>query len=184
MRKIVVSEYVSLDGVFEEPGEWSFDFFNDEAEQFKFDELFASDLLLLGRKTYEGFAAAWPSMSDERGFADRMNSLPKLVASTTLDEAEWNASLVRENVAEEVSKLKQQPGRDILVGGSAELARTLMQHDLVDEYRFMLHPVVLGKGRRFFKDGTETKVLKLVDAKTFSSGVAVLTYRPSGTKND
>ena len=122
MRKIVVSEYVSLDGVFEEPGEWSFDFFNDEAEQFKFDELFASDLLLLGRKTYEGFAAAWPSMSDERGFADRMNSLPKLVASTTLDEAEWNASLVRENVAEEVSKLKQQPGRDILVGGSAELA--------------------------------------------------------------
>jgi dihydrofolate reductase len=157
MRKVIVSEYMTLDGVMEDPGGaegfkhggWSFQFWNEEAAKFKFDELFASDALLLGRVTYQGFAKAWPSMTDEEGFADRMNSLPKFVVSTTLEEVEWNnARLIKENIAEEVSKLKQQPGQDILIYGSGELVYTLMQHDLIDEYRLMVHPVVLGSGKR------------------------------------
>src|SRR6266516_842652 len=180
MRKVIVSEYVTLDGVMEEPGTWSFQFWNDEAAKFKFDELFASDALLLGRVTYQGFAKAWPSMTDEQGFADRMNSLPKFVVSTTLKEVEWNnARLMKGNIAEEVSKLKQQPGQDILVSGSGELVHTLMQHDLIDEYRLMVHPVVLGSGKRLFRDGSDTTVLRLVDTKTFSSAVVVLTYQPA-----
>ena len=154
MRKVVVSEYVTLDGVMEEPGTWSFQFWNDEAAKFKFDELFASDALLLGRVTYQGFAKAWPSMTDEQGFADRMNSLPKFVVSTTLKEVEWNnARLMKGNIAEEVSKLKQQPGQDILIAGSADLVHTLMQHDLIDEYRLLVHPIVVGSGKRLFERG-------------------------------
>ncbi len=119
-------------------------------------------------------------MTDEQGFADRMNSLPKYVVSTTLQEVAWNNSrLIKENVVEEVSRLKQQPGQDILVGGSGQLVHTLMQHDLIDEYRFMVHPVVLGSGKRLFRDGSDTKVLRLVDTKTFSSGVVVLYYEPA-----
>src|SRR5829696_6776681 len=180
MSKIVVSEFVALDGVMEAPNEWQFPFWHDEMGQYKFEELFASDALLLGRVTYEGFAAAWPSMTDEAGFADRMNSLPKYVASTTLDDAEWNASLIKENVAEEVARLKQQPGQDILIYGSADLVHTLMQHDLIDEYRLMVFPVVLGSGKRLFQEGSGTKVLRLVDTKTTSTGVALLTYEPAG----
>ena len=189
MRKVIVSEYVTLDGIMEDPGGgegtehggWSFQFWSEEAAKFKFDELFASDALLLGRVTYQGFAKAWPSMTDEQGFADRMNSLPKFVVSTTLEKLEWNNSrLIKENIAEEVSKLKQQPGQDILVAGSVELVHTLMQHDLIDEYRIMVHPVVVGSGKRLFKDETDTKVLKLVDTKTFSSGIVVLSYQPAG----
>jgi dihydrofolate reductase len=188
MRKVVVSEYVTLDGVMEDPGGaegfehggWSFQFWNEETAKFKFDELFASDALLLGRVTYQGFAKAWPSMTDEAGFADRMNSLPKFVVSTTLKEVEWNKStLIKENIAEEVSKLKQQPGQDILISGSGELVHTLMQHDLIDEYRLMVYPIVLGSGKRLFRDGTEKKVLRLIDTKTFVSGVVVLSYQPA-----
>jgi len=178
MRKVVATEYVTLDGVMEEPGKWSFPFWNEEAAKFKFDELFASDTLLLGRVTYEGFAKAWPSMTDEQGFADRMNGLPKYVVSTTLEAPEWNNSrLIKENVAEEVSKLREQPGQDILLAGSAQLVHTLMRHDLIDEYRFMVYPIVLGSGKRLFKDGIDTKTLTLVDAKTTSTGVVILTYR-------
>ncbi len=182
MRKVIVSEFVSLDGVMEAPDQWHFPFFNEEAGKYKFDELFASDALLLGRVTYEGFAAAWPSMTDEEGFADRMNSLPKYVVSTTLEEPlEWNNStLIKGNIAEEVSRLKQQPGQDIAVHGSADLVNTLMQHDLIDEYRLMVHPVVVGSGKRLFKDGSDTTVLRLVETKTFSTGVVVLTYQPAG----
>src|SRR5205085_8006346 len=126
MRNVIATEYVTLDGVIEEPG-WTTPYWNDEIAKFKFDELFASDALLLGRVTYQGFAEAWPSMTDEQGFADRMNSLPKYVASTTLEEAEWNASLIKGNVVEEVSKLKQQPGQNLLVYGSGELVHALMQ---------------------------------------------------------
>jgi len=180
VRNVIATEYLTLDGVFEEPGEWSGPFFNDEAAKFKFDELFASDALLLGRITYEGFAAAWPSMTDEAGFSDRMNGIPKYVVSTTLDKAEWNNSrLIKANVAEEVTKLKQQPGQDILLAGSADLLHTLMQHDLVDEYRIMLHPIVLGHGKRLFEDGIDTSVLTLADTKTFSAGIVVLTYHPA-----
>lgn len=190
MRKVIASEYVSLDGVMEDPGGseefehggWSLQFFDEEAAKYAYDQLFASDALLLGRVTYQAFADAWPSMTDEVGFADRMNSLPKFAVSKTLEEVEWNnSSLIKENVAEEVSKLKQQPGQNILIYGSSELVNTLMQHDLIDEYRLWVHPVVLGSGKRLFRDdGSDTKVLRLVDAKTFGSGVVVLSYQPSG----
>lgn len=139
----------------------------------------ASDVLLLGRVTYQGFAKAWPSVTDEHGFADRMNNMLKVVVSTTLEKVVWNNSrLIKENIPEQVSKLKQEPGQDILVAGSVELVRTLMQHDLVDEYRLMVHPVILGSGKRLFKDGTDKKVLRHVDTKTSSSGIGVLFYHP------
>ncbi len=179
MRKVVVSEYVTLDGVMEAPDKWSFQFWTDEGASFKFDELFASGALLLGRVTYQGFAAAWPSMKDEEGFADRMNNIPKFVVSTTLEKAEWNNStLIKGNITEEVVRLKQQPGLDIVVAGSADLVQLLMQHDLIDEYRLIIHPVVVGGGKRLFSALNDKAELKLVDSKTFSSGVVVLTYQP------
>jgi dihydrofolate reductase len=171
---------VSLDGVMDEPGNWSFPFFSEDAGKFKYDELFASDALLLGRVTYEGFAKAWPTMEGTGEFGERMNSLPKYVASTTLKELSWNNSrLIQGDVAEEVSKLKQQPGQDILLAGSGKLLQMLMQHDLVDEYRLMVHPIVLGGGRHIFGDGADRKVFKLVETKSLSSGVVVLTYHPA-----
>ena len=179
MRKIVVAEFLSLDGVMEEPA-WTRPYWNDEIAKFKFDELFASGALLLGRVTYQGFAAAWPSMKDEQGYADRMNSLPKFVVSETLEKVEWNNSrLIKDakRVAEQVSKLKQQPDQDLLIFGSGELVQTLMQHDLVDEYHLLVYPVVLGSGKRLFRDGSKMN-LKLVEAKSFSSGVALLRYQP------
>ncbi len=130
MRKVVGSEFVSLDGVMDAPDQWHLQFWHEEMGNYKQNELFASDALLLGRVTYEGFAEAWPSITDEDGFADRMNSLPKYVASTTLEETAWNATLIKGDVAEEVSKLKEQPGRDILIAGIADLVHTLTQHDL------------------------------------------------------
>lgn len=192
MRKVIVTEFVTLDGVIEDPGGgekskhggWSFQFWSDDTGKYKLDEILASGALLLGRVTYQGFAAAWPSMTDETGFADRMNSLPKFVVSTTLKEVVWNNSTVlRGNIAEEVSKLKQQPGQDILVAGSGQLVQTLRQHNLVDEYRLLVHPVVLGGGKRLFQDGTDKSVLRLVESKTFSSGVVLLTYQPGGEKS-
>ncbi len=179
MRKVVVSEYVTLDGVMEGPDKWSFQFWTDEGARFKFDELFACDAILLGRVTYQGFAAAWPSMKDDEGFSDRMNNIPKFVVSTTLEKAEWNNStLIKGNIAEEVARLKQQPGLDIVVAGSADLVQLLMQHDLIDEYRLMVHPVVVGGGKRLFSATSDKAELKLVDSKTFSSGVVILTYQP------
>ena len=180
MRKVIVSMFISLDGVMEQPS-WTTPYWNDEIAKFKFDELFASSALLLGRVTYEGFAAAWPSRTDEQGFADRMNGLPKYVVSTTLEKAEWNNShLIKDakRVAEEVSKLKQQPGQDILIFGSGELVHTLMQHDLIDEYRLLVYPVVLGSGKPLFKDIKNSSRLKLLSTKTFSSGVVLLCYQP------
>jgi dihydrofolate reductase len=180
MRKIVATEYVTLDGVMHEPGEWSGPFFNDEAVKFKHDELFASDALLLGRVTYEGFAKAWPTMTGTGDFGERMNGMPKYVVSTTLTNPEWNNShVIRANVVEEISKLKQEPGQDILLAGSGVLLHTLMENDLVDEYRLMLHPIVLGSGKRLFQDENQTKTLKLVETKPFASGIVVLTYRPA-----
>ena len=189
MRKVVVSEFVSLDGVVEDPS-WTFRFSSEEQERFKFDELAASDALLLGRVTYKGFAAAWPNMMEqyqgprraELGeYADMMNGYPKHVVSTTLKEPlEWNNStLIKGNVAEEVANLKKQPGRDILVFGSADLVNTLMQHDLIDEYRLMIFPVVVGSGKQLFWTRSDTTVMRHVDATTFSSGVVVLSYQPA-----
>jgi dihydrofolate reductase len=194
MRKIVVSEFVSLDGVMQAPGRsdedtsgnfkhggWIFRFRDDQDPKYKLDELFASDALLLGRKTYEIFAAYWPKAKDAVGFADKMNNMPKHVVSTTLKEVDWNNSgLIKTNLPEEVKKLKQQPGKDILVYGSAKLVNTLLQHDLVDELRLMVYPVVLGSGKRLFDDHAETlKPLKLAESKTFPSGIVLLSYHPA-----
>jgi dihydrofolate reductase len=175
--RLVATEYISLDGVFEEPGHWSGPFFNDEAAQFKLAELQASDALLLGRRTYEGFAAAWPSMTDEAGFAEKMNSMPKYVVSATLDRVEWPGSrLVKGDLAVEIRKLKQEPGQDLLLSGSAQLFNALMQENLIDLYRFMLHPVVLGNGERLFAEGVKQRTLRLTDTRTFSSGIVILEY--------
>lgn len=178
MRKVVVTEFMTLDGVINEPS-WQGPFWSDEATKYKHDELFTSDALLLGRVTYQGFAQAWPTMTDDDGFADRMNSMPKYVASTTLREMEWNANLIQGDVAEAVAALKQQPGQDILVYGSGDLVQTLMRHNLVDEYHLMVHPIVLGSGKRLFRDAGEQFALTLVNTKTFSNGVLSLTYVPA-----
>jgi dihydrofolate reductase len=179
MRKLVVSEFVSLDGVMEDP-QWTFQFMSEVQEKFKFDELKASDALLLGRVTYDGFAAAWPNMIEETGeYGEWMNDYPKYVVSTTLEEVQWkNSQLIKGDIAEEIIKLKQQPGKDILVFGSCSLVQTLIQLDLIDEYRLMVFPVAVGSGKRVFGDGIDKKVLRLADTKTFSSGVIVLTYHP------
>ena len=180
MRRVVVTEYLSLDGVIENPA-WTAPYWNDEIAKFKYDELFGSDALLLGRVTYQGFAQAWPSMKkDEQGFADRMNSLPKFVATRTLTTPEWNASFIQGDVAAEVARLKQQPGQDLLVYGSGQFVQTLIQHDLVDQYHLLVYPVVLGSGKRLFNVEHQTN-LQLVGAQTFSLGVVALTYRPART---
>src|SRR5579864_3898206 len=140
MSNIVVTEYLTLDGVFEEPGHWSFDYWNEEAMLYKREELFSSDVQLLGRVTYEGFAKAWPTMPGTGDFGERMNTMPKYVVSTTLKTAEWNNSrIISQNVVEEIQKLKEGSGQNILVAGSGKLVRTLMAHDLVDELRFMVY---------------------------------------------
>jgi len=179
MRQLILSMYVTLNGIMERPDKWSLQFWNEETAKYALDQLFATDALLLGRVTYQGFASAWPSMTDEEGFADRMNSLPKFVVSTTLEEVKWNNSrLIKENIAEEVSKLKQQPGQDMLIYGSANLVHTLMQHDLIDEYRIWVHPVVFGSGKSLFRARSNPTMLKHVATKTFSSGVVILSYQP------
>src|SRR6266705_2942268 len=160
--RLVATEYLSLDGVFEEPGHWSGPWFNEEAGQFKFDELRASDALLLGRKTYEGFAAAWPTMEGTGEFGEKMNSMPKYVVSSTLAEADWTGSiLVKGDLASEIGKLKDQPGHDLLLSGSGQLLNALTQARLIDLYRFMVHPIVLGKVARLFADGIAQTVLEL-----------------------
>jgi len=178
MRKVIVSEFVSLDGVMENPA-WTFQFGSKEQEQFKFDELFACDALLLGRVTYSGFAAAWPKMEGTGAYGERMNSMPKYVVSRTLTEMEWNARLIQGDLAEEVNRLKGEPGQDILVFGSCELVYALTELDLIDEYRLMVFPIVLGSGKRVFRDGGEKKILRLVESKSFASGVVVLSYEPA-----
>lgn len=175
MRNIVVTEFLSLDGIMEDPS-WTFKYWNDETAAFKGEETLASDALLLGRVTYQGFAAAWPNSKDEG--AEYFNGVRKYVVSTTLDSVEWNNSvLIKDNIVEEISRLKQQDGKDITVHGSATVAQTLIQHGLVDRIRLLVYPVVIGKGKRLFKEGT-TATLKLLEAKSFSSGVTALVYQP------
>ena len=159
----------------ETPEKWSFPFQNEETQKIKFDELFASDTLLLGKVTYQLFAKSWPSRKGD--FADCMNNIPKYVISTGLSKLPWNNSYqIKHNAAEEISKLKQQPGRDILVAGSGVLVKTLMQYDLVDEYRFLIHPIVLGDGERFFEDSCRAN-LKLIQAQSFATGMVLLEYQ-------
>ena len=180
--RLVATEYLSLDGVFEEPGKWSFPFFDEEAGQFKWNELQASDALLLGRNTYEGFAAAWPTMPGTGEFGEKMNSMPKYVVSSTLDKVEWAGSkLITGNVFDEVRKLKKAPGQDLLLSGSAQLFNALAQENLIDLYRFMLHPIILGKGKRLFADGVDRRALTLTESKAFAAGIVILEYVPAKT---
>jgi dihydrofolate reductase len=183
MRKVIASEIVSLDGVVESPEKWHFPYFNDEMGEAIGAAMAASDAMLLGRVTYEEFAAFWPSQegSDEdQEITAYMNNTPKFVVSTTLEEPlEWNtSSLIKGNVAEEITKLKQQPGKDISITGSPTLVRSLLADDLLDELRLMVHPIVVGSRKRLFEDGSDQKALKLVDSKTFSTSVLYLTYEP------
>jgi len=185
--KIVVTEFMSLDGVVEDPGGaedfkhsgWSFEISRgDEGDKFKLDETMSSEVLLLGRRTYEGFAKAWPAREGE--FADKFNTMPKYVVSSTLEKPEWNNSTVlKGGVAEEVAKLKREHDGDILVHGSPQLVQALIEHDLVDELRLMVFPVVLGSGKRLFGETSDKKTLKLVDSKVVGEGVAILTYAPA-----
>jgi dihydrofolate reductase len=185
--RIVVTEFVSLDGVMEDPGGaedfkyggWTFEISRgDEGDKFKLDEALEADALLLGRTTYEGFAAAWPSREGE--FADKFNTMPKYVVSSTLQAPEWNNSTVlKGEVAEEVARLRQEQAGDIVVHGSARLVQTLVEHDLVDEFRLMVFPVVLGSGKRLFSETSEKKSLRLVDSKVVGDGVAILVYEPA-----
>ncbi len=183
-----MSEFVTLDGVMEAPGGepghphsgWVFDFFGDEQMQYKLDETLEAGSLLIGRVTYESFAGAWPQRTG--AFADKMNAMPKQVVSTTLRDPQWhNTEVLRGDVAASVAPLKQQSGGPILVAGSRTLVHALMQDRLVDEYRLMIFPVVLGSGRRLFAETTEKTVLRLVQTRSFASGVVVNTYHPAAS---
>jgi dihydrofolate reductase len=190
MARVVAAEYVTVDGVMTDPGGvgeierggWSNEYFDDELAKYQSEQLSASDSLLLGRVTFEGFAAAWPSMEETEGeFAVRMNTLPKFVASRTLKEPlAWNGTLLKGDLAAAVVQLKGQPGGDLLIYGSGELVNVLHAHGLIDEYRLMVFPVTLGEGKHLFSDGTARRDLRLNDAKTTPTGVALLTYLASG----
>lgn len=178
MRKIVVSTMVTLNGVEESPQNWSFDYWNDEIQQYASDQLFASDALIMGRATYESFAEAWSARAGADAFADRINSMPKYVASRTLKEPlTWNSTLMKGDIAGEVAKLKQQPGQNILQYGIGELTYTLMGHGLVDEIRLLVYPVAVGGSGHIF-DTIEKSPMKLLEAKPFSTGVVALHYQP------
>jgi dihydrofolate reductase len=181
MRSVAVQMYVSVDGVMEAPQNWSFPYWTDDHEKYAFERLLAADALLLGRTTYQEFAAAWPTRTDD-AFADRMNSLTKYVVSSTLsdDELEWhNSRVIVGDLVNAVTELKQQPGKDILLYGSNEVFNALLAHRLIDDFRLWVYPLVLGSGKRLFTDGTDVTKLRLVDTTTFSTGVVVLTYRPA-----
>ena len=186
--RLVVTEFITLDGVVEDPGGsekspyggWAFRFKRGaEGDKFKLDEHMAADAQLFGRKTYEGFAASWPSRTDDIGFADRINSLPKYVVSSTLQNADWqNSTILRRDVVDEIKRLKQQPGRDILVAGSVQLVQTLAQHQLVDEYRLMVFPIIAGGGKRLFGDGLPSTSLKIVESQQMAE-VVTLRLQPA-----
>jgi dihydrofolate reductase len=189
MGKIVVTEFVSLDGVMEDPGGsenykhggWTFEIDRgEEGNKFKLDEVMEAEAQLLGRVTYEGFAAAWPSREDPGGFAERMNSMPKYVVSSTLREASWNNSTILSgDLSDGVARIHREVDGVVLVAGSAQLVQGLLEHDLVDELRLMVFPVVLGEGKRLFGDVSKKKPFNLVDSKTVGAGVAILTYEPA-----
>jgi dihydrofolate reductase len=191
MGKVVVSQFISVDGVVEDPGGsenwerggWAFQFDRGpEGNQFKLDEVMASEALLLGRVTYEGFADAWPSRTGD--FADKFNGMPKYVVSTTLKDPEWNNStVIEDDVPAAVARLKQDIDGDILVNGSVQLVQTLAEHGLVDEYRFMVFPTVLGGGKHLFGETSAAAPLKLVDAKP-AGETFILTYAPAAADDD
>jgi dihydrofolate reductase len=181
MRKIVVSTQVSLNGVEENPQRFAFDYVGEEFMKYASEQLFASDALIMGRVTYEGFAQAWPARAGADAFADRMNGLPKYVASRTLNgPLTWNASLLKGDAAAEIAKIKQQPGADILQYGIGKLTYTLLQHGLIDEIRLLMYPVVISGGHIF--ETIDKTPLKLLETRTFSNGALVLHYQPIASK--
>ena len=178
MRKITAAFFISLDGVVESPDQWHFPFFNDQMGAAIGAAMAESDALMMGRVNYEEWAQFWPAQPSDDQFASFMNNTPKFVVSTTLAKAEWaNSTVITGDVVAEITKLKQQPGKNISISGSGTLVRSLLRHNLLDELHLMLHPVVVGKGKRLFPDGSEHKAVKLVDAQTFSTGVVYLTYQ-------
>jgi dihydrofolate reductase len=179
MRKVIASTYATLDGRVDDLQEWVAPYDSDAVARYHSDLLANSDGLLLGRRTYEIFAAIWPPRSGKLPYADKINSMAKYVASTTLRDLEWeNSHLIEGDVAEGVAKLKQQPGQDLVVYGGGALTHSLLEHDLIDEYRILVHPVLLGKGGSIFKDGAQRVNLDLVDTTVIPPGVAILTYQP------
>jgi dihydrofolate reductase len=183
VRKITAGLFVSLDGVTESPEKWQLPYFNDEMGEAVGAAMAAADGMLLGRVTYQEFASYWPGVSaEEEPFAEYMNNTPKYVVSRTLEgPLEWNNStLIKGNLVEEIARLKRQPGKNIGITGSVTLVRSLLEQDLLDELGLMIHPVVVGSGKRLFEEGGDPKKLKLVESKTFSTGVVYLTYQPAG----
>ena len=179
MRMLKLAMYVSLDGVVEDPA-WSGPYWSDQLSDLQAEYLYSSDALVLGRLTYEGFAAAWPGMEESTGdFGRKMNSMPKFVASRTLTSGEWNATILEGDLASAVAKLKEGDGGDLLIYGSGDVVDELTRHGLIDEYRLMVHPVVVGSGKKLFQGLTSTTGLKLADTITTDTGVAVLTYVPA-----
>jgi dihydrofolate reductase len=177
MRKVVVTEFMTLDGVMESPHEWSSPYWNDDIARFKNDEIFAADALLLGRVTYDGFAVAWPGRKGKDKFADRINSMPKYVVSKMLHRGSWeNTTIIKDNIGDQIRKLKKAEGKDILVYGSATLVNFLMKQELVDHYQILVYPIVLGKGKKMFQPGTMGK-LNLVKSTSYKSGVVLLEYQ-------
>jgi dihydrofolate reductase len=185
MPRVIVSEFVALDGVMEAPGgephpdgknEWAMPYFSPDMGDEAFAILKRADALLLGRRSYEHFAAAWPSITDEEGFAERMNSLRKFVVTSTLDRLAWNAEPLMGDPVEEVERLKEGDSGDLLIMGSGQLVHALMDAGLIDEYHVFVHPVVVGSGKRLFREGKPVVGLHLIDTKTFSGGVVALTY--------
>ena len=177
MRKIVASLFISLDGVVEAPNTWHFPYFNEEMGAVVTARMEAADTMLLGRRTYEEFAGFWPNQSNDDPFAAKMNNARKVVVSTTLEAATWqNSTLIRDNVAEAITHLKQQPGTQIGMTGSGTLVRWLLRERLLDELWLMVHPIVVGSGKRLFPDGCDRTPLKLVHSQTFSTGVLSLVY--------
>ena len=178
MRKVVTGLFISLDGVTESPDKWQFDHFDEDMMSSMAAHIAAEDAILLGRVTYEEWVGYWPTATDEP-YASHINNTPKYVVSSTLEKVEWNNStLIRENLAEEIRRLKARPGMNIGVAGSPTLVRSLIKEDLLDELTLMIHPVIVGKGKRLFDDGADLKRLKLVDSKITRTGVAILTYDP------
>lgn len=180
MRKIVAGLFVSLDGVVEDPQNWHFPYFNDEMGESVGKTMGEADTMLLGRVTYEGFAAYWPQQGEEVEMAAHMNTIPKLVASRTLKSVEWqNSTLIEGDVAEALTKMKSQPGKNIGITGSVVLVRSLLRAGVLDELVLLVHPIVVGKGQKLFEDMEEQIPLKLASSKTFSTGVLELTYVPA-----
>jgi dihydrofolate reductase len=181
MRKLVSSFFISLDGVVEAPDKWHFPYFNDEMGAAVGEAIAASDSMLIGRRTYEEWAAFWPNQDPAADpFVSIMNETPKFVASTTLDKVEWqNSTLLKGDLAEAVNELKARPGKNIGMSGSATLVRSLLEKGLLDELRLLVHPLVVGSGAKLFPEGTTPVNLELVDSRTFSTGVIDLTYRPA-----